>query len=54
MIKPIVCGGLFALSIRVPCAAPVWAQEFPQRPVRIVLPYPPGSSGDVMLRLPSQ
>jgi tripartite-type tricarboxylate transporter receptor subunit TctC len=54
MIRQIVCGALFALSINVTCTAPIWAQEFPQRPIRIILPYPPGSSGDVMMRLLSQ
>ena len=43
---------LFALACAVGCAA-VWAQtkEFPVRPVRVVVPVPPGGSLDVMARI---
>jgi tripartite-type tricarboxylate transporter receptor subunit TctC len=40
----VVAAGAFA-------AVPVAAQEYPQRPIRIILPFPPGSSGDLMMRL---
>ncbi len=32
-------------------AQPVTAQDFPSRPLRVVVPYPPGSSPDVVSRL---
>ncbi|MCZ2498818.1 tripartite tricarboxylate transporter substrate binding protein [Xylophilus sp. Kf1] len=32
-------------------AAPVLAQEFPSRPIRMVTPYPPGASTDLLARL---
>lgn len=45
---------LLTLLASLPWAAPCAAQGYPQRPVRIILPFPPGSSGDLMMRLLSQ
>jgi tripartite-type tricarboxylate transporter receptor subunit TctC len=38
--------GLMALGL----AAPVLAQAWPDRPVRVVLPYPPGGPSDIVIR----
>ena len=36
------------------CLAPgpaAFAQEWPARPLRVIIPYPPGDTGDVIVRL---
>jgi tripartite-type tricarboxylate transporter receptor subunit TctC len=38
------------LALAVP-AAPAAAQEYPNRPVRLIIPFPPGGSNDVVGRL---
>ncbi len=41
----------FAVCTGLAMALPAQAQEFPTRPVTIVLPYPPGASTDFIARL---
>ncbi len=35
-------------------AAPGWAQEYPVRPIRLIVPYPPGGGNDTLGRLIAQ
>lgn len=43
---------LASVSVAVPCA--VYAQAYPQKPLRIVVPYPPGGGVDFLARPISQ
>lgn len=44
--RNLLFGGLAALL-----AAPAWAQGFPERPVRLIVPFPPGGSADPIGRI---
>ena len=44
MIRTFFIGLLFAV------AAPVLGQSYPTKPVRVIIPYPPGAVGDIMMR----
>ena len=43
----IAAAGLLALAI----AAPAWAQKYPDHPVTIVVPFPPGGGTDALTRI---
>jgi tripartite-type tricarboxylate transporter receptor subunit TctC len=44
---------VLALSLALPLAvsAPAWAESFPDRPIKIIAPFTPGSPNDVVARL---
>ena len=45
----------FNLALAATLAAPMaWAQEWPAKPIRIIVPYPPGGFTDVTARLIGQ
>ena len=44
---------LLALLVALGCVRPAWA-EWPERPIRIVVPYAAGAMGDVLIRLLSE
>src|SRR5215831_3266319 len=42
---------IIALSVAAMMAAPARAEDFPSRPIMLVVPYPPGGGNDVIARI---
>ena len=36
----------FLIACALSCAAPAWGSEYPDRPVRLLIPFPPGGASD--------
>jgi tripartite-type tricarboxylate transporter receptor subunit TctC len=48
---PTVARAIFGLAATLAVVPAAHAQSYPERPVRVIAPYPPGSSADVMGRI---
>ncbi len=46
-----ILGNLAATLITMLSACAVWAQSYPARPVRMIVPYPPGGPTDILSRI---
>jgi len=46
-IRSLLAAGIACLAV----TAPVFAQEWPTRPVTLVVPFPPGGGTDIVARL---
>ncbi len=51
-MKPI--SGALAALLFAACAGGVYAQAWPSKPIRFVVPFPPGGSNDVLTRITAQ
>ena len=50
LIVPVLCAISSAIS-NIPAAAQGRPAEYPSRPIRVIVPFPPGGSADAMPRI---
>jgi tripartite-type tricarboxylate transporter receptor subunit TctC len=54
MRTPLICFAIGIASLFAAADRPTQAKDYPERPVKIVVPYPPGGAVDVMARIIAQ
>jgi tripartite-type tricarboxylate transporter receptor subunit TctC len=50
-LRALIFGAAGLLSIATGCCAPAAADDYPSRPIRLIIPFPPGGSNDVVGRI---
>jgi len=50
-MKNYPCSLLITVATLLATAIPAWAQQYPVRPIRLVVPFPPGGGTDTMARV---
>ena len=43
-----------AIGLACLIALPAWAQDYPNKPIKLIVPYPPGGATDVIGRVMAQ
>ena len=51
MLKPRIPACLLSITMTLMAAAPVVAQTYPAKSVRVIVPYPPGGGNDIIARM---
>ena len=51
MRRRLFTAGAFAAAVGPAAPAPAMAQDWPNKPIRMVIPYPPGGPSDVSTRI---
>ena len=51
LTRRLLLGGSAAAGVTAALARSTWAQQYPARPVRVIVPYPPAGGADTVSRI---